>query len=92
MRNPRQTIWYVVADATRARVVKLQDGPVRPIGGAGPTIEPALNEELVGPNLKSRDILADRLGQRAPGYLAAPVDPRDDAKAGFRAAARSHTR
>lgn len=76
-------IWYVIADATRARVVKIESGPAGSVPISRPKIVPALNEEFVGRNLKSREVLADRLGQRAPGHPAAPNDPHDDAKAEF---------
>ncbi len=83
MRNTHETTWYIVADATRARVVTLQNGPVRSTGDTHPTIVPALNEEFVGRNLKSREVLSDHLGQRAPGHPATPADPHENAKAGF---------
>lgn len=76
-------IWYVIADAARARLVKLESGPVRSLPISGHKVVPALNEEFVGRNLKSREILADRLGQRSRGHPAAPNDAHDDAKTEF---------
>ena len=83
MRKDHDTTWYVVADATRARIIKLEAGPVRSPDRVERKIVPALNLEFAGRDLKSRDVLADRLGQRAPAHPAAPADPQDDAKAVF---------
>jgi protein required for attachment to host cells len=83
MVKSRPSIWYVVADATKARVVKLDEGPVRATGKIEHVVVPALNEEFIAPNLKSREVLADRGGQRTPGHPAFPADPHKRAKAEF---------
>ncbi len=83
MLKARQNTWYVVADATKARIVKLDDGPVRSTGKVEPTIVAVLNEQFIGHNLKSREVLADRGGQRTPGHPAIPADPHKHAKAEF---------
>ena len=82
MKKTDEITWYVVADAARARVVTLEAASNRSVPGAH-TVAPALNEEFVGRNLKSRDVLADKLGQRSPHHPASPADPHDHAKAGF---------
>jgi protein required for attachment to host cells len=78
-----QVTWYVIADATRARVVKLVQGSSRSLSAANHSIVPALEQEFVGRNLKSREVLADALGQRIPGHPATPADPRENAKLEF---------
>ena len=78
-----EVTWYVIADATRARVVKLGQGLPRSLPAASRSIVPALEQEFVGRNLKSREVLADALGQRTPGHPATPAGPHENAKSGF---------
>ncbi|HJU10110.1 MAG TPA: host attachment protein [Candidatus Binataceae bacterium] len=82
MRKTDEITWYVVANASRARVVTLEAASNRSVPGAH-TVAPALNEEFVGRNLKSRDVLADKLGQYSPHHPASPSVPHEHAKAGF---------
>jgi protein required for attachment to host cells len=78
-----EVTWYVITDATRARVVKLAQGPTRSLPAASRRIVPAIEQEFVGRNLKSREVLADALGQRTPGHPATPADPHKNAKLEF---------
>jgi protein required for attachment to host cells len=43
-------------------------------------VVPAFPSDLVGRNLKSREMLADRHGQRAPGNAATSADPHENEK------------
>ena len=43
-----EVTWYVIADATRARVVKLAQGPPRSLPAVTRRIVPALEQEFVG--------------------------------------------
>jgi protein required for attachment to host cells len=52
---PKPIIWVLVADATRARVFQVEQ-PQQ-------TLAPALDQELIGTNLPSRDIASDRPGR-----------------------------
>jgi protein required for attachment to host cells len=52
---PKPTIWVLVADAARARLFQVEQ-PQQ-------SLTPALDEELIGTNLPSRDIASDRPGR-----------------------------
>ena len=60
------TIWYLIADAARARLLKLESGPARSVPISGHKVVAAVNEELLGRNLKSREILTDRSKSTRP--------------------------
>lgn len=52
---PKPTIWVLVADAARARLFEVEQPQL--------TLRPALEEELIGTNLPSREIASDRPGR-----------------------------
>ena len=52
---PKPIVWVLVADATRARLFQLEQ-PQQ-------SLTPALDEELIGSNLQSREIASDRPGR-----------------------------
>jgi protein required for attachment to host cells len=87
--NEKRNTWYVVADGTRGRILRLEHRRIVRVvdegqgGSIVPRIVPALDREFAGPNLKSREILADRTGQRTPGNRGMPADPHENAKMGF---------
>lgn len=51
---PKPIIWVLVADAARARLFQVEPRQ---------TLTPALAEELIGTNLRSREIASDRPGR-----------------------------
>jgi protein required for attachment to host cells len=77
----KQKIWIVVADATRARILEVND--------KGVGIEPALERVPIGSNLPSREIASDRPGRtldragEGRHAKAPPTDPARHAKAEF---------
>ena len=52
---PKPSIWVLVADAARARLFRVEQ--------PRQTLTPALDEELIGSNLRSREIASDRPGR-----------------------------
>jgi protein required for attachment to host cells len=52
---PKPIIWVLVADAARARLSQVEQ--------PRQTLSPALARELIGSNLRSRDIASDRPGR-----------------------------
>lgn len=52
---PKPIIWVLVADAARARLFQVEQ--------PRQTLTPALGEELIGSNLRSREIASDRPGR-----------------------------
>ncbi len=70
-----KTVWIVIADGGRARVLKANTGLTK--------IEPALNEELIADRRRSQDINADKPGRtkdragQAHHAYEPPTDPHD---------------
>jgi protein required for attachment to host cells len=78
---PKPIIWVLVADASRARLFRVEQ-PQQ-------TLTPALGEELIGSNLPSREIASDRPGRsfdsggQGRHAMEPPTDPARHAQEAF---------
>ena len=69
---PKTTIWVLIADGTRARLLGYKGGKV--------ALKPAMTQEFIGTNLPSRAIASDRAGRALGSDRSAShaVQPRTD--------------